>query len=784
VITEVSVSNVASSSATFQAQVDPEGAETTYSFEYGTTSSYGASVPVPAGDAGSGTSAVTVRAHLQGLQPGTMYHFRGVASSGSGVAHGSDQTFTTQVGGGELVLPDGRRWELVSPPTKTGGGIEPIGFSALQAAEDGSAITYVTNGPIVANPPGNTLIDSQVLSRRDAGGWSSQDISPPHGAVAPYASGGQYMLFSSDLSLGLVDPIGETPLAPGASGPTTYLRNDVAGSYQAVAKSAQFIYASPDLSHLVLRTGEGLAEWSGGQSQLVGVLPDGTSTTCAGLGGHDTEIMRSVSNSGSRIVWGNRCGAEGLYLRDIAKGESIQLDASQGGEPTSGERAVGEYQTASSDGSRVFFTDAERLTATATAKNAPDLYECEIVEAGGRLACDLRDLTIDGNAGESAAVQGTVLGASEDGSYLYYVAKGALAAGAHPGAYNLYAWHNGVTTFVGSLSAEDMSWADLSFFGNLAQLTARVSPNGRYLAFMSNQSLTGYDNRDASSGVPDEEVFLYDASTGRLTCASCNPTGARPEGVFDSGENREGTSMLVDRGGIVGGKWLAASIPGWSGFNLSLALYQSRYLSDEGRLFFDSTDALVPQDTNGLEDVYEYEPTGVGGCVSSSTGFETGAGGCVALISSGASSEESAFLDASGTGADVFFLTSGRLAPQDYDTSLDVYDAHVCSEATPCSAAPVAPPACTTADSCRAALSPQPAVFGAPPSATFSGTGNLAQPTSVTVVKQKKRKAKSKKARSRKRRGRSGKAGKRGRQGRRQAQKSNAKHSVSFGTGR
>ena len=37
-------------------------------------------------------------------------------------------------------------------------------------------------------------------------------------------------------------------------------------------------------------------------------------------------------------------------------------------------------------------------------------------------------------------------------------------------------------------------------------------------------------------------------------------------------------------------------------------LYQSRYLSNEGRLFFNSADALVPHDSNGREDVYEYEP--------------------------------------------------------------------------------------------------------------------------------------------------------------------------------
>ena len=65
-------------------------------------------------------------------------------------------------------------------------------------------------------------------------------------------------------------------------------------------------------------------------------------------------------------------------------------------------------------------------------------------------------------------------------------------------------------------------------------------------------------------------------------------------------------------------RWLAANRPGLDRRRARVrALYQSRYLSDSGRLFFDSSDALVPQDANGTEDVYEYEPAGVGSCTSS-----------------------------------------------------------------------------------------------------------------------------------------------------------------------
>jgi hypothetical protein len=173
--------------------------------------------------------------------------------------------------------------------------------------------------------------------------------------------------------------------------------------------------------------------------------------------------------------------------------------------------------------------------------------------------------------------------------------------------------------------------------------------------------------------------------------------------------------------------------------------YQPRYLSSNGRLFFDSADALVPADVNGREDVYEYEPEGTGSCRATTEGssmvFAASEGGCVALISSGTSPEESAFLDASEEGREVFFLTASRLVPQDYDNALDVYDAHECTSDSPFPpAVAVSPPPCTTAEGCRAAPTPQPAIFGAPSSATFSGAGNITP--SVTKVKTVKAKAK------------------------------------------
>ena len=146
-----------------------------------------------------------------------------------------------------------------------------------------------------------------------------------------------------------------------------------------------------------------------------------------------------------------------------------------------------------------------------------------------------------------------------------------------------------------------------------------------------------------------------------------------------------------------------------------LAFHQPRYLSDNGRLFFDSPADLVTQATNGKEDVYEYEPDAEGSCASSE--------GCVSLISTGNSGHESAFLDASASGNDAFFVTAQPLVASDHDTNFDVYDARVCGGAGCFTPPAPPPPPCSTSEGCRPSGSTSPGVE-APASATYSGPGN------------------------------------------------------------
>jgi hypothetical protein len=576
---------------------------------------------------------------------------------------------------------------------------------------------------------------------------------------------------------------------------------------------------TPDMSHLVLTSrvpltttpaptgtfasGVGeepqpdIYEYSDGELQLLSILPGQTEGAtglklagregigAAGEGKGAVASRHAISDNGNHVILDEQQHSQGgrifsaLYLRDVVKGETIRLDESEPecvkeGKCEAGASVEPEYVDANAEDTRIFFLDGAKLTADSGAhgiqgfpeEDRPDLYECAITEENGKDHCTLTDLTPKTN-GESARVA-SVLGVSEDGSYVYFAAAGDLGIapssgvsgvcqqieGEYPnnaippaGALcNVFVHHDGVTRFVAALSQQDQG--DWTNSHGLTSQPVRVSPNGSYLAFVSDRGLTGYDTSDAASGHPDEEVYLYNAEPGTLSCASCNPTGSRPAGP--------------------------ASVPGWPGTFVAEeqieAYYQPRYLTDEGRLFFNSPDALVPLDVSKHSEVYEYEPQGVPSgehacSASSSSGSEVfkpangeeGAG-CVALISTGTAAEGSQFLEAaegagvgehgepgSHGGRDVFFLTSEKALPQDVDTAPDVYDAHECTTASPCISVAPAPEACTTEASCKAPPSPQPTIYGAPSSATFVGPGNLIPPPPAVVTKPKPKPTKCKK---------------------------------------
>ena len=153
------------------------------------------------------------------------------------------------------------------------------------------------------------------------------------------------------------------------------------------------------------------------------------------------------------------------------------------------------------------------------------------------------------------------------------------------------------------------------------------------------------------------EVYLYDAVSGRLVCVSCDPSGARPVGPGELG----------GRESVQGGA-RAGNFP----------FYLPRNLSDGGgRLFFQSSDALVPNDSNGHLNVYEWERVGEGSCSTASASYTASHEGCTFPISNVAGGSDSHFMDASTNGDNVFIATADQLLPSDTDSREDVYDVSV-----------------------------------------------------------------------------------------------------------
>jgi hypothetical protein len=565
----------------------------------------------------------------------------------------------------------------------------------------GDAVAFNTYGPLPGAASGNIVNFS--LARRGPSGWTSRSIAP---AQRPTAGGTSYPIinaFSTDLSLFSV--ITSNPAPNPAALPDVgnlYRANTNDGSYDLLtpltspptSSYLEFAGASPDLSHVTFQsfdplvpggpaTGfdKGLYEWVGGTVRNVGILPDNvTPASDALLGADGTNNARTthaVSADGSRIVFTETSAIPGLdahvYIRE--NGTST-VDASRS------QRTVADtntnpaiYAGASTDGSKIFFTSARELTDNATTGDdgsgnatdaGTDLYMYNMDD--GRL----NDLTVDTNPADlstGAAVQGMV-GASDDGSTVYFVALGALTPSASSGVPNLYVRRGADLRLIGALDYGDTPVWSLLQTG-FGALTSQVTPDGGALLFQSQAPLAGYDNTDATTGGPDAEVYRYTFADDRLVCVSCRPDGSRPNGSANLSP---------------------AAISGNAPRNIT---------PDGGQVFFDTTDSLVPKDTNGKQDVYEFVD------------------GRPQLVSTGTDRNDATFQNASADGRDVFFSTAGRLVGQDFDSHVDLYDARVGGGFPP----PPTPPAPCDGDGC--APPPTLGPVSAPAATvTFGGAAN------------------------------------------------------------
>jgi len=707
VIEDQYATSVGNEEAEVEGVINPKGAgNTTFQVQYGTEScsSGGCESTVPAEPAALGGGAVntgiqTGPVALNGLEPGTTYHYRFIAENeatdeeGTGPVLGAEATFRTYLLPEEdlecpndqlrdesqsQLLPDCRAYEMVSPVDKEGGEVfvsqdvtsYPSQF--VQGAPSGEALTYSSYRAFA--DPDSAPYTSQYLARRDPdAGWSSEHISSQREGVIVSSLETQYRQFTEDLSLGWLVTDSEPVLDGGgiAGYRNLYRRDNAAGTYQAqcpeLPPSAEPSFflpepqgSSADGSHFVFRANDKLSEDAaagnsiqlyecidGDTLRLVSMLPGGDPATNGASAGtglgttteqafHRSNVATAISADGERIFWtAADSGAGALYAR-IGGAKTVEISAS----------ANTLFRAASSDGSRALYTVGGGL------------FEAEVGEEAA---------TSSQIAGE---VEGFV-GASEDAELVYFLSREDLDAGgaAVAGKPNLYLYRSegGTFTFVATLAADDAREApnateEAPILTPVAlppyNRSSRVAPDGLHAAFTSSAPLTGYDNTDQQSGEADAEVFLYDATSEELHCVSCNPSGARPRGV--------------DAGVAPLSFWAAAKIPGW--YNQA---HGPRALSEDGdRLYFEAIDPLSPQDTNGVQDVYQWQAPGSGSCTESFPTYSPANGGCIDLISSGGSPQASFLVDASAEGSDVFFKTTESLWGPDPGL-YDVYDARV-----------------------------------------------------------------------------------------------------------
>jgi hypothetical protein len=414
-----------------------------------------------------------------------------------------------------------------------------------------------------------------------------------------------------------------------------------------------------------------------------------------------------------------------LYWTDIANHtiERAHLDGSDGQNPTAIVPNAGVALGLTLQSGKLYWATNQQTGAGGNPGN--DLYR---YDSGSR---NLKDLTPDSSETDGADVLG-VLGASNDGSYIYFAANGVLAAGAspgdcadllegHKGICNLYLWHRGEITFIsrlqsgGALTTSDaQNWFPKSLYPDYQlQKTSRVTPDGKTLLFRSVLPLTSAVTpcESLEPGADCPEFFRYRADTGELTCVTCNPTGAPTTG----------STKLASQGIRV---FSPAKIEAVMSRNLS---------ADGNTVFFESQDALVERDTNGAggcphpgggngtfdtndcQDVYEWEAVGSGSCKAVEAD-----GGCLYLLSSGKGKDPAFFGDASVSGNDAFIFTSAQEVPSDQDQLYDIYDVRVNGGLA---AQHQGLPQPCTGDACQGNPTPPPADIS-PGSSRFIGPGN------------------------------------------------------------
>jgi hypothetical protein len=756
-ILALSSSNVTATSADLHAVINPHGSETSYRFEYGETTAYGSSAPVPDGNIAPSETGEPVVVHVTGLNGG-VYHFRVVATSDRGVTSSTDQTFNfyppecpnsaVRQQSGSNTLPDCRAYELVTPEDAKETDIFPGSVPFSSTAVTPSRLAFIGGYGMVpdSGEPVNAVGDVYVATRT-VRGWKTRYTGLPatsaflvggppwdHGAGPSYSPESyesdrwsanvlmnQSLSALVDWSNGYLGP-GEAynqTYHPGSSN-APYVWDTTTGAFLdrwpsnlgSVPGGEQFIgrtAASADLSHFVFTSSVPFAP--GGEPGDVYDNDTARATVAiASLKANKTEhivgaVPVALSENGSHVLMTVGGGKRpGTYTLTSPSGGELYMQVN---DAVLYELAPGKtvnYVAMTPDGSKVYFTSTEDLTDdNSDTDTSRDLYMWSESEpnhltlvstanqssAGNTDSCNASwttkcgvvpiEFTDDdtggytlaaGNRGGNPYSDNSV---AADNGDIYFLSPELLhGSNGVEGAENLYVFRNGKVQFVAALDPSGrpclISNQEAETCSSTAVARMEVTPDDRYMAFLTASNVTAYDSAGHA------EIYLYEPATGDIKCASCLPSGDPP--------SSETTTS-----------------------------YNGKFLTNDGRVFFDTGDAVVPQDTDELDDVYEYVE-GRPQLITSGTGTaNTGHG----LSSYGA---QPGLIGVSANGTDVYFATYDVLVGQDRNgEALKIYDARSGGgfQFTP----PVPP--CVAADECHGPGSSAPS---APPSGTSAPLGN------------------------------------------------------------
>ncbi len=672
-------------------------------------------------------------------------------------AHVRQQTSAAQ-------LLDCRAYELVSAPHTAGYDVESnliegqqpfAGYPEAKTPSGEPKVLYgIHDGGIPGiGEPTNRGTEPYIATRTPEG-WSTEYVGLPAAGIpsaAPFGSplleagpglntlafGGAGLCspcFSAGQEIGIpLHLAGKESLAQGMAGP---LEESTA------AKPDGYIarYFSADGTHFVFGSTSRFAEGgneeaeeeisiydrnlSTGATHVVSDKPGGGPLECiqGAKKCHSSEHASKnnpngiaelgISSDGSHILLAQKVTEDAdhnvywhLYMNVGDSGETIDLT------PGVIEKFAGTgfkegvlFDGMSANGSRVFFTTADKLTAEET-DPSPHIYEAEINSEG--TAASLRLLptgsedpgTCDpvankdgphwnavGSAENCGAVAlGAGAGVPASGGSIYFLSPELLEAGhGTENQPNLYLDAPGsAPRFIATLEPDNpLVLHSVSAAATRHTADFQLTPTGEYAAFTSALALAG--NGEETGEPPHTEVYRYDAAASKLACASCTFSGLPSEA--DSSLAANGLSLTAD-----------------------------------GRLFFDSAAALVASDTDERPDVYEWEPKGTGNCEEAAPSYSKATEACRALISAGTSASDSGLLSTDQNGTDVYFFTRDSLAPQDENGPVvKVYDARAGG------GFPYVPPRtdCKASDECHGASSPPPPPLQVGSESSTPGIGN------------------------------------------------------------